>query len=158
MGKLQAWLLGRESESSKVLLVRRHEHLIMPLRNDYASRRRAFANSTITIFFLSTCLFAGYAYAKLQQDEALRRKFYNRYANLITLFDTWSPRFEQLLVACSETFINFDSTYLMWYLKSSKRAEYRAYRKLEGEIAEKQAEEGDELSRAILALEKQMKA
>ena len=76
---------------------------------------------------------------------------------MITFFDYYSPIFEHKLATWIRTLVNFDSTYVAWHYRSSKVAEYRAYRKLEGEIVEKQAETGDELSRAILALEKQMK-
>ena len=107
--------------------------------------------------FLGACLFSGYAYARLQNDEVLRRLFYCRYANFITYFDIASPIFEDFLKKCYETYTRFDSSYLFWYFKTSKIAEYRAYRKLEGEIFEKEAERGDDISRALLELEKEIK-
>ena len=153
MDNLKA-MLGRDDGSSKILLVRRHDHMIKPLLNDNISRKRAFSNGTVTIFILGSCLFTGYAYARIQQDEILRRLFYNRYANLITLFDEWTPGFERGLAKVAHTAASFDSTYVLWFLKTSKLAEWRAYRKLEGEIIEKTAQQGDELSQAILDLEK----
>ena len=153
--KLKA-LVGRD-DSDKILLIRRHEHLIEPLRNDMVSRRRWFTHGTVTAFILVGCLVTGYSYARLQQDEVLRRLFYNRYANFITLFDTYSSVFERLLLSMRDQFQAFDSSYFYWYFKTSKMAEFRAYRKLEGEIMEKQALQGDEVSKAILEIEKELK-
>ena len=90
-------LLGR-NESDKILLIRRHKHLIRPLENNERNLHRPFSNGTITRFILLGCFFTGYAYAKLQQDEVLRRNFYCRYANFITFFDTWSPILEDSML------------------------------------------------------------
>ena len=54
-------------------------------------------------------------------------------------FDKWSPVFESNLNRLANSFMAFDSTYLFWYFKTNKVAEYRAYRRLEAEIIEKQA-------------------
>ena len=57
----------------------------------------------------------------------------------MTLFDTYSPIFERCLLGLRDSFSSFDSSYFYWYFKTSKMAEIKAYRKLEGEIMEKQA-------------------
>ena len=86
----------------------------------------------------------------------LRRNFYTRYANLITLFDEWSPVFEHQLVGWATWLRHFDSTRVYWYYRTSWLAEIRAFRMLEAQIYQKQADEGDELTRAILELEKEL--
>ena len=146
-------LIGR-NDSDKILLLRRHKHLIKPLENNEANMRRWFTNGTVTRFILVGCFFAGYSYAKLQSDEVLRRNFYCRYANFITHFDDWSPIFERIMAQTALWLQNFDSTYAFWHFRTSKLAEFRAYKKLEGQIFEKEAYSGDEVSRAILEVEK----
>ena len=124
-------------ESDKILLIRRHRHLIRPLENNEPNMRRAFTHGTVTRFYLVVSLLAGYAYAKLQKDEVVRRKFYCHYANTITFFDAWSPIFERQLIQCAHWFRDFDSTHAFWHYKTTKLAEYRAYRKLEPQILQK---------------------
>ena len=128
---------GKDDSADKIMLLRRHDHLIKPLENNELSRRRSFSNPTITVFFLSACLASGYLYARLQQDEVLRRVCYVRYGNVMLFFDTWSPVFEHNLARISNRLQDFDSTYFFWYFKTNKLAEYRAYKRLEGEIIEK---------------------
>ena len=150
-------LVGLQNDSDKILLKRRHDHLIRPLENNFASLKRSFSNGTITTLFLAACLFGGYAYARLKNDEVLRRNFYCRYANFITIFDTWTPILEDKLFRSIVWLENFDSTYFFWYFKTSQVAEYKAYRKLEGQIIERQSQQGDEVSKAILDIEKEFK-
>ena len=114
-------MAGRD-DSDKVLLIRKHNHLIKPLRNDSISRKRQFSNSTVTVFILGACFFTGYAYGRLKNDEVLRRLFYCRYANFMTWFDSVSPPLEAWLIASFDSFNNFDSTYAVWYFKTSKLA------------------------------------
>ena len=152
--------LGKDDSADRVMLLRRHEHLIRGLENNELSRKRAFSNSTVTVFILGGCLASGYVYARLQQDEVLRRLCYNRYGNIMFFFDKWSPVFESNLARIANRLQAFDSTYFFWYFKTNKLAEYRAYKRLEGEIIEKQANEGaegDQVTKAILEIEKEMK-
>ena len=93
----------------------------------------------------------------MQQDEEMRRNFYTRYFNLIDAFDRTSPILERQMGRCMHYWVNLDSSYLFWYFKANTVAEIRAYRKLESQIVQKQAEQGDELSRAILEIEKELK-
>ena len=65
MDKIRA-MFGKDNSSGKVVLIRRHEHMVQPLRNDQVSRKRIFTHGTINFFFLGACLFTGYAYARLQ--------------------------------------------------------------------------------------------
>ena len=86
----------------------------------------------------------------------MRRLFYNRYGNFMSLFDDYSVLFEYQLAKTASTIFRFDSSYFFWYFKTSKMTEFRAYRQLEGQIAEKQAQQGDELTKAILEIEKEL--
>ena len=72
----------------------------------------------------------------------MRRTCYNRYGNIMLFFDTWSPVFESNLARFVNKLQAFDSTYFFWYFKTNKVAEYRAYKRLEAEIIEKQASGG----------------
>ena len=49
-----------------------------------------------------------------------------------------------------------DTQYLLWNFKTSRLAQFRAYRKLEGQIVESQAQFGDEITKAILEIEKEL--
>ena len=100
-------LLGRD-DSDKILLVRQHNHLIQPLKNDDFSRRRLWTHGAKTTFLAIACLSTGYAYARLQNDEVLRRHFYVKFANFITLFDRISPVIDSLVINSVNTIAKFD--------------------------------------------------
>ena len=95
LDKLKA-MIGRD-DTDRILLIRRHDHLIKPCLNENVSRKRMFTNGTITCIVLGACFFTGYAYARLQNDEVLRRLFFCRYANFMTMFDEGSPVLERWL-------------------------------------------------------------
>ena len=81
-------------DSERVLLIRKHKHLIKPYQNDYISRRRSMTHGTFTGVGLFLCLYGGYSYGRIKHDEVVRRRFYSRYANCMSIFDYVTPIFE----------------------------------------------------------------
>ena len=107
-----------KDDGSRLLVIRKHKHLIKPYINDNISRPRSMTHGTYTVLGLMGCMFIGYSYARLQKDEVLRRRYYSRYSNCMSLFDYVTPIFEQYSNRLFEWAINFDSMYSLWYFKT----------------------------------------
>ena len=101
---------------------------------------------------LLSALTLGYAYARLTRDQYARRRAYNRYTNFMLLFDGASQYYEYHWGALIDFFLNFDHTYFLWKLRTSKLAEWRAQWQLRERIMAKQSE-GDEVSQIIMQLD-----
>ena len=54
-----------KDDGSRLLLVRKHKHLIKPYRNDHISKTRNLTHGTYTGLILVGCLYFGYCYGRL---------------------------------------------------------------------------------------------
>jgi hypothetical protein len=124
---------------------------VAPYRNSIISRQRLFPTGAMTAMILGGCFCSGYFYARLKNDEYLRRIFYGRYFNFITMFDFVSLHMEDYATQVVVYTTKFDSAHAWWHYKKLKLAEYRARKKLEPEITKIQAT--DPLSKHMLALD-----
>lgn len=83
--------LGYEPET---LIVRRHEHLQRPFFNDRWSRSRHFSVHTMTMFLFIGAGYVGYAYARLRNDEVLKRQMNTRYINFMWYFTAFADWYD----------------------------------------------------------------
>ena len=68
----------------------------------------------------------GYGYARLTRDQFARRRAYNRYTNFMLLFDGVARSYEHHWGVVVDFAATFDHTYLLWKLRTSKLAEWKA--------------------------------
>jgi len=108
----------------------------------------------MTAFIFGGFFFTGYIYARLEHDEVLRRRCYAKYANFISLFDHYSDIYDRNYLALQKYLATYDSSYSWWYFKQIKKAEFKAKKSLQKEIYEKEMEDGDDLSKALMAFDR----
>ena len=96
--------------------------------------RKSLSNGTVTLVWLMSAFTVGYAYARLTRDEYARRRAYNRYTNLMLLFDAFSRSYEYQWGLIVDFVANFDHTYLLWRWRTSKLAEWKAQWQLRDKI------------------------
>lgn len=99
--------LARRNDD-RVLLLRYHPHLVKPYLNTQLSRQRLFAQSFITFITVAGFGVAGWLYARLKHDKALRRVGFQRYYNAMTLFDKLSAKGEAKVSAWTEWYLKFE--------------------------------------------------
>lgn len=102
--------------------------------NTKVSRYRQLPTSFITFFTIGFCFYAGWLYARLKQDEFMRRIFFARYFNCMTLFDQGSTAGEYYTWLMIKAFQAYDSAFVTWKLKRTSWAKLRARWLLRDEI------------------------
>ena len=111
--------------------------------------RKSFSNNTVTLLILTSSFLVGYVFARLSRDEYARRRAFQRYTNLMLMFDEFSRQYEHQYGRFIDFCVSFDHTYLFWKYRHQKWAEWKARRRLEPEIYKKHGEE-DEVSGIIM--------
>ena len=77
-----------------------------------------FPHRLMTGAFWTSCFLMGYFYARLGEDEALRRVLYARYANFMTAFDYFAPMYEAAWSSVRDRVLSFEWAYESWYART----------------------------------------
>ena len=79
---------------------------------------------------------------------------FTRYANFMWLFDSGATVYEHYWALVKRALFEFDHTYAFWRTRRLKWAEFKAYRALQGEIALRDAKDGDVINQVLLDIDK----
>ena len=125
--------LFQRQAKPQFVLTRFHPHLIKPFVNDNMSRKPLTHSGLTTIILFGTFMI-GYSYARLRNDEYLRRMMYARYSNFMVTFDKFGDIYDKRYDNLKHGVITFDSDYSFWEYRNLKKNEWKYWLKTRREV------------------------